>query len=476
MSAENQSRLSQTSISIREAKNFATTTKSTAQMAEITPRLLLRLLPWITVEGGAFRVNRRKVISEGDHRIHCRMDGDRAFLSPEDLRGLYLFKSVEEEIVNAICDRFRSETVALGTDVFKQGDPALNFYIVARGSVEVLADNERGGTLQLGVLGEGDYFGEMALLSGAPRTATVRTLTPCTLLALDVATFNGFLENAPSLRAGLQMMADHRMSKDPRINEYGEESIAVEAGHEGETELDATFVGFEEDPRELHLSLAQAVVGLHTRVADLYNYPIDQLREQLRLTIESMKEQQEWEIVNNPDFGLLSNVDRSMRVRSRSGTPTPDAMDDLLSRVWKEPAFFLAHPRAIAAFGRECTRRGVPPPTVQMFDSTLLTWRGIPLVPCDKLMIDGRKRPATGVGRTNILLMRTGMDRQGVIGLHKTGIAGEIMPSLSVRSMGINNRSIAEYLVSLYYSAAVLTEDAIGVLENVEVGNYYDYR
>jgi len=49
--------------------------------------------------------------------------------------------------------------------------------------------------------------------------------------------------------------------------------------------------------------------------------------------------------------------------------------------VWKEPAFFLAHPKAIAAFGRECTRRGVAPPTASLFGSQFLTWRGLPLVP-----------------------------------------------------------------------------------------------
>jgi hypothetical protein len=42
--------------------------------------------------------------------------------------------------------------------------------------------------------------------------------------------------------------------------------------------------------------------------------------------------------------------------------------------------------------------------------------------------------------------------------------------------MAIVRNSIASYLVSLYCSAAVLTEDALGVLENVEVGNYYEYK
>jgi len=67
------------------------------------------------------------------------------------------------------------------------------------------------------------------------------------------------------------------------------------------------------------------------------------------------------------------------------------------------------------------------------------------------------------------MLMRTGMEKQGVIGLHQTGIPDEIQPSLSVRFMGINEKAIMSYLVSAYYSVAVLVPDALGVLENVEI-------
>ncbi|MFX5660523.1 hypothetical protein ABTE05_19345, partial [Acinetobacter baumannii] len=93
---------------------------------------------------------------------------------------------------------------------------------------------------------------------------------------------------------------------------------------------------------------------------------------------------------------------------TRSGAPTPDDMDELLSRVWKKPAFFLAHPKAIAACGRECTSRGVPPPTVNLFGSPFLTWRGVPIVPCDKLLVDGHSRTRNSAGTTNILLLRVG--------------------------------------------------------------------
>ena len=63
-----------------------------------------------------------------------------------------------------------------------------------------------------------------------------------------------------------------------------------------------------------------------------------------------------------------------------------------------------------------------------------------------------------------------------MVGLFQPGIPGEVSPSLSVRFMGINQRGAASYLVSLYCSAAVLTDDALGVLENVDVGKYHEYK
>ena len=234
-----------------------------------------------------------------------------------------------------------------------------------------------------------------------------------------------------------------------------------------EEDLPQVFVDYEEQPREYYLNSVATVLDVHTRIADLYSSPHDQTREQLRLTIETIKERQESELINNPEYGLLASVHDDQRIATLGGAPTPDDLDDLISKVWKEPAFFLTHPLAIAAFGRECTRRGVPPPTVSLFGSQFLTWRGLPLVPSDKV-------PVTD-GKTKILLLRVGEKRQGVVGLFQPGLAGEQAPGLSVRFMGINRSAIASYLISLYCSLAVLTDDALAVLDEVEVGKYHDY-
>jgi hypothetical protein len=235
-----------------------------------------------------------------------------------------------------------------------------------------------------------------------------------------------------------------------------------------DADLPETFVDYDDTPREYSLNAVTTVLDVQTRVSDLYSHPYDQIQEQLRLLIEKVKEKQENEIINNGDYGLIANVAASQIIRTRTGAPTPDDLDELITKVWKEPAFFLAHPRAIAAFGRECTRRGVPPPTVTLFGTPFLTWRGLPLVPSDKLPVDE-------TGKSKILLLRTGEKRQGVIGLFQPGIPGEVAPSLSVRFMGINRKAIASYLISLYCSTAVLTEDALAVLEDVDLGKYHDY-
>lgn len=254
-----------------------------------------------------------------------------------------------------------------------------------------------------------------------------------------------------------------------RLNRVKDEAnVTVDCSGRDERELPQTYVDYEENPREYMLSAVSTVVDVHTRVSDLYSVPYNQISEQLRLTIEIVKERQESELINNEEYGLLHNVSTKQKIKTRSGAPTPDDLDELLAKVWKEPGFFLAHPLAIAAFGRECTRRGVPPPTVSLFGSQFLTWRGVPLIPSDKVGIDK--------GKSSILLLRTGERRQGVVGLYQPNLPGQQSPGLSVRFMGINDRAIASYLISLYCSLAVLTEDSLGVLEGVETNKYHEYK
>ncbi|MFC0557049.1 Crp/Fnr family transcriptional regulator, partial [Planotetraspora thailandica] len=167
--------------------------------------------------------------------------------------------------------------------------------------------------------------------------------------------------------------------------------------------------------------------------------------------------------VNNREFGLLHNADLGQRIHTRTGPPTPDDMDALLAKVWKEPGYILAHPKAIAAFARECNSRGLYPQSAELHGNRVPAWRGVPILPCNKI-------PVSEHGLSSIMAMRVGESEQGVIGLHRTGLPDEYQPGLSVRFMGINDKAIISYLVTTYYSAAVLVPDALGILESVEIG------
>jgi len=457
------------SITQEAASNLATRTKTVPQMVGISPRYLTRLLPWVEVNSGHYRVNRQKVVLAQDQKIQFDFEGGDQQIKARHLRALSLFQSVDEPILESLAGKFKGKTFAAGEVVIKEGDPGDTFYVLLSGKAEASQLGKHGRPVRLGLMNAGSYFGEIALLMDTPRTATVEARTPLSVLTLGRRDFDRLLKDAKGLKERLLAeMQDREKLRATLANEFGEQKLEIHSGKSGEDELTGTHVAYEEQPREYALTVLQSIVRIHTKIADIFNEPINQVREQLRMTIESMKERQEWELINNADFGLVHQVAPSMRLATRGGPPTPDDLDDLLAKVWKSPAMFLAHPKAIAAFGRECTRRGVPPATIDLFGSPILTWRGVPIVPCDKLEIDH--------GTSRILLMRLGEERQGVVGLHQTGIPGEQQPSLSVRHMGIDARAISSYLVNLYFSCAVLVDDALGMLEDVEVTNYHDYQ
>jgi CRP-like cAMP-binding protein len=467
--------LLQRSVTTSVARNLATTTKTTPKMMSITPRWLLSLLPWVQVEGGTYRVNRTKVELTRAQRIGVDVTSGVATFSPEGLRSVPLFSRLPDAIIGRMASRFKTEEVPLGKKLIGEGEDGNRLVIIAQGQVEVLSKGVHGRDLRLALLTEGEFFGESDLVAENASDVTIRTITPCILLTLSRKDLDALLAEEPNLSEPFgKAIAEHQELRST-VNRYGERNIDLVSGFAENVEIPETFVDYSATPREYSLSAVQTVVRVHTRVSDLYNNPHDQLEEQMRLTIEGIKERQEWELINSQRFGLIHSVDPSMRISTRYGAPTPDDLDELLALVWKKPAFFLAHPKAIAAFERECTWRGVPPVTMDLFGTPVITWRGVPLVPCDKLEMKSRYLGNQWFGTTSILLLRAGEADQGVVGLHQTGIPGEIMPSLSARLMGLDSLGVASYLLTLYFSCAVLIEDALGVLENVEVGYYHDY-
>src|SRR5882757_7387804 len=105
-----------------------------------------------------------------------------------------------------------------------------------------------------------------------------------------------------------------------RVNKVvsgGEDNIGIECSPSDGDELPKAFVDYEHNPREYTLSTVTTTLEVQTRISDLYRSPMDQVREQLAVLIEMVKERQETELINNGSYGLLNNVAPPMRVATR---------------------------------------------------------------------------------------------------------------------------------------------------------------
>jgi Phage capsid-like protein/Cyclic nucleotide-binding domain len=455
-----------TSLSTAAARKLATTSKSAPQMQGISSRWLLKVLPWLQVSGGVYRVNRRLSYAVGDGRVTFTTTGSRVQVIPQELCELPLLRGYDDAgVLAALADRFVQKELQPGEIITEAGKEADSICLIAHGKVNRIGKGKYGDETVLEVLADGDHYSYQALLETQDIWQfTAKAVTAGTVLILQQDAFEAIVAQSASLQRHLAEFKQRALKKQ---DTSGQAAIELAAGHSGEPVLPATYVDYEASPREYELSVVQTVLQIHTRVADLFNEPMNQTEQQLRLTLEALKERQEDELVNNREFGLLHNADLKQRIHTRGGPPTPHDMDELLATVWKEPSFFLAHPRTIAAFGQECSRAGIYPTSVDLSGNMVPAWRGIPILPCNKI-------PITDARTSSILLMRVGEKNQGVVGLHQAGIPDEIEPSTSVRFMGINDKAIISYLVSAYFSAAVLVPDALGILESVEIGRTED--
>ena len=452
------------SLSTQAARNLATTTKTVPQMQGISSRWLLRKLPWVNVSSGTYRVNRRLSLAVGRGRVGFEVNGaDDVRIIPDTLRELPILRGFPDDALLAeLAGGFRPREFRAGDVLATQGEPISEVFIIAHGRIELIGNLRYGTSGVVRVVADGHSLGdEIHDQEGEPVWGnTLKASTSGTVMALPRATFQRLYDGSEALR---RQIADFQARAQRPTDGKGQASIDLSAGHAGEPVLPGTFVDYELAPREYELSLTQTVLRVHTRVADLYNNPMNQTEEQLRLTVEAIREREEWELLNNRDFGLLHNADYDQRINTKSGPPTPDDLDNLLS-MRRSTKLFLAHPKTIAAFFRECNSRGLYVDAVNIDDHRIPAWRGVPIYPCGKI-------PVSDTLTSPILALRTGEDNQGVVGLHQTGIPDEYSPGLNVRFMGIDEKAILSYLVTAYYSTAILVPDAIGVLENVDIAS-----
>ncbi|QIS04305.1 cyclic nucleotide-binding domain-containing protein [Nocardia brasiliensis] len=449
-------------LSTLGARALADTTKTAPQMAGITDRWLLDQLPWVEAVGGVYRVNRRRTLRRSRGRVaFVEAPAGDIQVVPESLTEIPVLHGYGDlDVLRMLAGRCRPRAVPSGEVIVEQGQEVRFALAVVHGRLERTVTDSYGIPQLVGILTDGDHLGDEALLQDEPIwSATVRATTESTVVVIPWDEFLDVFQDHADLR---QHITTFMTNSSLRVNAKGEAVIDVTSGHEGEPLISQTYVEYEVAPREYELSLAQSVLRVHTRVQDLYNDPMNQFDEQLRLVVEEIRERGEWELINNRDFGLLHNVEHNQRISTGSGPPTPGDIDSILE-ICRDASHMFGHPKAISAFRRECNRCGLVPDVIRVHDRPVTAWAGIPFFPCPHM-------PITDSQSTSIIAFRAGADDQGVVGLHQTGMPDEYDDGIAVRFMGVDDHAIASYLVTGYFSVAVLVPDAIAMLEHVDVG------
>lgn len=140
-------------------------------------------------------------------------DGSVVEIQARRLSDIPLFANLDETLLKTLATRFVTERYPANRVIFQQGDPADKFYIVVRGSVKITTITATSICLDLAVLEDGDYFGEIALVRNLPRNATVITRSPCILLSLVREQFQQLLEDAPNIKQRLEAEIDLRLNE-----------------------------------------------------------------------------------------------------------------------------------------------------------------------------------------------------------------------------------------------------------------------
>lgn len=148
---------------------------------------------------------------EKQHGFHLSQDGLHASVDVTRLGQLPFFEGFDPSVLQNVADLFTTETCPEGDALVREGDEGNKFYIIVRGKFEVIKHNHEGVEQRVAILQDGDHFGEIALLKGIPRTATVRALGPSVLLSMRREAFHRLTADYPQLLTMLERTLQERM-------------------------------------------------------------------------------------------------------------------------------------------------------------------------------------------------------------------------------------------------------------------------
>lgn len=115
--------------------------------------------------------------------------------SLEFLRQVPLFQSLSKADTEKLAAVLRRQSLKKGEALFRKGTEGTTLYIIVEGAIKIVLPSRMGSEVILAIFSEGDFFGEMALLDGRPRSADAVALGPCEVLALNRRDFLAFLKN-----------------------------------------------------------------------------------------------------------------------------------------------------------------------------------------------------------------------------------------------------------------------------------------
>ena len=116
------------------------------------------------------------------------------------LRRCGLFGSADDDAIETLIHVLKVRKFRRGETIFHQGDPGDALFVVDKGSVKVVLPSDEGAEPAIvAILGPGEFFGELAILDGAPRSATIRSKTDVKIAVLGIRMFRTLLREVPDL-------------------------------------------------------------------------------------------------------------------------------------------------------------------------------------------------------------------------------------------------------------------------------------
>jgi ATP-binding cassette, subfamily B, bacterial len=193
-----------------------------------------RLAPVVHCDA-IFVLDRGKLVEQGTHDdliakdgVYAKLwekqqgftvseDGGRAEISAERLSRVPLFSKLDHATLADIAGQMSSASRDAGAVLVREGDPGNEFFVVARGRVEVLKRTRDGRQERVEIFDDGDYFGEISLMRNVLRTATLRTLTATTYLAMKREHFLRLIERLPGMKKQLEEEIDERLRENAAV-------------------------------------------------------------------------------------------------------------------------------------------------------------------------------------------------------------------------------------------------------------------